>query len=121
MQPTTNLLLTVCPYTSMALGHDSLAKIAKKEGYPVEKLEPGHFILFLNKARTAYKLYAANGILIYYKHPRPLDLQTLALIPHFFIGNKFSYPAAFLARMQKSYPELKYNHTTPPKVIKRKK
>lgn len=80
-----HLYTSVCMYNS----HEGLAQIAKKEnGVNVKALKPGQFCLFINPPFNACKLYAANNVILYYRHPKNhrLDPNAVRLIPQFFDG-----------------------------------
>lgn len=77
--------------------HEGLSLIAKKiNGVDIQKLKPGQFCLFVNPPFNACKLYGANNVILYYRHPKNhrLDPKALRLIPQFFDGQDIGYSKA---------------------------
>lgn len=90
-----NEIIRYLPRTDLRSGHDGLAKIALKAGINPKTLEPGQFIVFLNRAKTAMKIYAANNLVVHYKSPTNwIDIRTFQFIPQAFSGGKFNYSVA---------------------------
>lgn len=80
---------------NLGKGHDGLTLIAKDLGVKTENLARGEFVLFLNKAKTAVKIFAANNVVAYYKDPnrRPMTMEDLTSIPNCFNGVSFDFNA----------------------------
>ncbi len=90
-----NNIVTVIPETHMGSGHTGLTALAKRHKIFVGDLSPGEFVLFLNRAQTAFKLFASNNVVVHYKHERGLiNIDVVKFIPRVFNSGKFSYDAA---------------------------
>lgn len=86
-----NRIVRVYPNVSMQYGHRGLRLMAKKE---VDLLDQGNFLLFMNKAQTAFKLFTRD-LVVHYKHPRGrIDVRSLQYIPHCFGAGKFNFDVA---------------------------
>ena len=96
---------------SMSNGHHGLKLLAQKEKINVDTLMPGQFVLFLNKAFTACKLFAANNVVLHYKtpHNRALNVHALKLLPHFYDGTDIGYDRALkqvlVSMFRQRYPD----------------
>jgi len=104
-----NTVMHIFPNVSMSNGHDGLREVAKKVGrIQVDDLKVGQFALFINKAFTACKFYAANNVLLHYKHPKDhcLDYKALKLLPEFYTGQDIGYTKALKQSIRESYPHL---------------
>jgi hypothetical protein len=107
----------------MSNGHDGLKETAKKVGkLDVSSLRVGQFALFINKAFTACKFYAANNVVLHYKHPlnHCLDYKALKLLPDFFDGQNLNYTRALKQAIKDGYPHL-FDGDDDPTPPKRKK
>lgn len=74
---------------NMNNGHPGLTKIAKTTlRLDVEQLKVGELVIFINRAFTAFKLYAANNVVCHYRHPKGylLNYDAMRLVPQFFDG-----------------------------------
>ncbi len=90
-----NKIVTVFPETHLGLGHLGLGLLAKKRRLDVKALEPGQFVLFLNRAQTAFKLFCASNTVVYYKHARGrLSMEAIQHFPSVFEAGEFSYDKA---------------------------
>lgn len=80
----------------MGLGHKSLSEICLGDGIRTDNLDRGDYIIFINKAQTALKLFAAGNTIAYFKMPYggKLDMGVVSLIPTFFNGDTIDYPGA---------------------------
>jgi hypothetical protein len=69
-------------------GHDGLEKLARQNNIDVTRLHPGQYVVFVNSHRDKVKVYAANGVVAYYRHTggRIYDLRVLQEIPKAFNG-----------------------------------
>lgn len=103
-----NHVMHIYPNVSMSNGHDGLKAIAKKYKLDVSDLKVGQFALFINNAFTACKLYAANNVLLHYKHPKNhcLNYKALKLLPEFYDGQDIGYTRALKQVIRESYPHL---------------
>lgn len=85
------------PDVHMYNGHEGLAAIARKElRIKVDELKPGEFVLFMNKSFTAFKVYAANNMILHHKSPTGSRLNAKAVLqlPHFIKGQHINYDKA---------------------------
>jgi hypothetical protein len=91
-----NKIIRFFPDTHLGQSHFGLSSIAREVGLDTKKLEPGEFYVFMNKAKTAVKIFTGNNIIAYYKHPegRRIELKTITLIPKYFSGKSFQYEKA---------------------------
>lgn len=104
-----NNIMHVYPNVSMSNGHDGLKEVAKKTNkVDVTALKVGNFALFINKAFTACKLYAANHVVLHYRHPNNhlLDYKALRLLPEFYDGQDIGYTKALKQVIKSNYPHL---------------
>lgn len=118
-----NTVMHIFPNVSMSNGHDGLKETAKKVGkLDVSSLRVGQFALFINKAFTACKFYAANNVVLHYKHPlnHCLDYKALKLLPDFFDGQNLNYTRALKQAIKDGYPHL-FDGDDDPTPPKRKK
>ncbi len=90
-----NAVIRIFPATPMYYSHRGLKEIAKESRVNLETLESGEFVLFLNKAQTAFKLFAANNTIVYYRHARgSINMEAVRYIPSVFGGGEFKYDRA---------------------------
>ena len=104
-----NKIMHVYSNVNLQNGHDGLTAIAKKENkVDVSKLNVGQFALFINRAFTAVKVFAANNVIVHYKHPKNhiLDYKALRLIPDFFDGQSIGYMKALKQVIEQDYPHI---------------
>jgi len=87
------------PDVFMGNGHAGLARIAYKEGVDAETLDPGQFVIYINRSYTAFKLLGANNIIIHYKSPSGDLSEATNLIPQ-FLENKNVQPVVGYAIAQ---------------------
>lgn len=103
-------ILKVFPDTPMYYSYPGLLKILEKN--KITKIKKGEFYIFINRARTAFKLVTGEGdniIIVYYKSPstnRPIDISALAYIPHFFGGKDAGYSKALEHNLRRKLPQL---------------
>ena len=83
----------------MRNGHVGLAEIARKgsKKINVDELEIGEYAVFINKAQTRMKLYAANGV-VASAVARPGERLNILSVPHivasFGASGRMDYDAA---------------------------
>lgn len=83
------------PDTDLRSGHLGLRAVAKDHNIDISKLRTGEFLAFSNRSQTDMKIYAPGNVLVHVKSPQGrLDLRVVKLIPTFFNGQEFNYPAA---------------------------
>ncbi len=81
----------------MGLGHVGLAKLLKKAGVDVLKLEPGELVMCLNKHGDKMKVLGCKGLVLGYlrmQHNQRIMHDALQFIPQTFGGGNFNYDAA---------------------------
>lgn len=95
-QTRTLRILRFFPQSDLRCSHDGLRVLAKKNGVDPWKLAPGEFLVFANNLQNKLKIYAPGNVLVYLKSPdnHRIDLDIIRLIPRFFNGTEFNYPAA---------------------------
>lgn len=76
--------------------HEGLRVIAAKEGIDVSKLNCGEYLIFVNRNRTALKMFAPNNTVAHLKMPgnSKLNLKCIVLLPTFFNGHSLDYSSA---------------------------
>lgn len=74
-------------------GFEGLTKAAK--GTKVSELGKGDFVLFMNRAGTAFKILAGNQYLTYFKNGhRRIPLDAIQLLPEYFDGQRLDMVGA---------------------------
>lgn len=73
----------------MALAHDGLSEIAKRAGIKITELDSGEYIVFVNRAKDRFKIYAAQNVIAYWRARKGdrLDLRVIREIPRVFNGS----------------------------------
>jgi hypothetical protein len=89
------------PNTDLRSGHLGLQKIAAKEGKAVSTLRPGEFLLFVNRAKTAFKLFSSKNLIAHYRSEHRIDLRAVEYIPSAFDGGEFNFSAALKKVLEK--------------------
>lgn len=92
--------------TNMCYQHDSLNKIARKGGMTLSSLEPGEYVVFINKALNKIKLFANNNVFAYCRldKGRRIDLKVISEIPSVFESTKtLNYDQALEAMLTKRF------------------
>lgn len=88
-------IVSVFPNADLRSGHNGLRKLAAKNKKNVDALVPGDLLLFINRAQSAFKMFAANNTLIHYKSPRGLvDMKTIKYLPGCLSGGELDYNKA---------------------------
>lgn len=86
-----NRIVRVFLDTNLACSHPGLSSLAMKNKIDVRLLDAGSFIIFLNRRKTAFKLFAPNNTIVYYKSPQGrVDLNAIKYIPHVFNAKAMS-------------------------------
>lgn len=87
-------------------GHDGLAKLIKQKlKMNVDELEPGQFVLCINKSWTALKAYGANHIILHHKVPdgKRLNPKAVMRLPRFIRGQQINYDKALTEQVHAEY------------------
>lgn len=81
---------------NMGRSHDGLGEIAKKNKIDVGSLEPGTYVVFINRAQNRAKIYAHGDVIAYWRAAsgQKLNLETIQNIPRAFQGKAISYDDA---------------------------
>lgn len=99
-----NQVVYYFPNSDMRRGHAGLSEYATKAGKDVTKLQPGQFLLFVNRKKTQLKLYAAGNCVTHYKpETGRVDLRIVSEIPRAFSGGKFDYSKALRAVLERDF------------------
>lgn len=101
-KPAHNRIVRYFPDTFLGNGHRGLSKIALDSGVKVETLEPGEFIIFVNKGYTALKMFASGNVVAHLKMPQGsrLDPMAIKFLPMFFSGGKIDWGSAITKRIE---------------------
>ena len=89
----------------MGLSHRGLGKLSAKY---LKNAELGDFIVFMNNARTAFKMLAPNNVLVYYRHPKdhPIDPRVIPLLPKVFNGRELDVDSAVKSVILKDFKKM---------------
>jgi hypothetical protein len=100
-----NRLIRAVFNTDLRNSHDGLYKIAKDLKVNIDNLSVGEFIVFVNKKRSALKLYAAGNTIAHFRMPgdRVMNMKVLAVIPKFFNGKELKYTDALAEVIRKEF------------------
>lgn len=92
----TNKLMRYFSDVDFRNNHDGLRTIALKAGIDVSKLNCGEYLIFVNRNRTALKMFAPNNTVAHLKMPgnAKLNLKCIELLPTFFNGHSLDYTSA---------------------------
>lgn len=107
-----NQIISYFPETHLGNGHDGLRKIALKHKKDPMNLKDGQFLLFINKAMTALKMYAAGNVLVHYKTTdgHRIQPQTISLLPKYFNGKSLNYKGALEQSVKADFARWKAKH-----------
>ena len=99
-----NRVIRYFPDTDLRAGHDMLLSIAKEHKLSLKDLEPGEFVIFVNRRKDALKMFAGSTNLIaYLRLPSGrLDMRTIQMIPQFFNGGEIKYDQALKKVIERS-------------------
>lgn len=97
-----NDVIRIYPSSDLRSGHSGLTKVLAKDGRDPATLEAGQFFLFINRAQSAFKMFAANNTVVHYKSPRGrVDIRAIQYIPHCFSGGKLNFNKALSLMLDK--------------------
>lgn len=90
---------------SMSNGFPGLTKFLSKQK---KELGDGEFALFINSDFTACKIMTNKELLLHHKRPRnrPIDPDTLPLLPRYINGGKLEYGKALEQVIRTRHKEL---------------
>lgn len=72
----------------MRCSHKGLGGLAKQHKIEVDALTAGQYVVFINKAKTYVKIYAASGVLAAWKSSRGrIDMRVISQIPKSFLSS----------------------------------
>ena len=90
---------------NLRCGHDGLSELARKSKHKVfvEALYPGEFMVFINKAQTAFKAFACGNAVVHVKLPQgeKLNMEAIIHFPEFFNGETIDYKSANAKAVEK--------------------
>lgn len=78
----------------MGQNFQGLTKLMMKEKIDARSLGFGDFVIFLNRACTAFKLLAGNSYLVYYKNKGKIPLEAIQYLPASFGGSELEFNKA---------------------------
>lgn len=82
-------IVQVFTNVNMGKGHDGLNALCTAHDIDVSDLDPGHYVVFTNRAMDKVKIFGSNNVIAYLKLPvgTHVSLASLALIPIAFQGS----------------------------------
>lgn len=89
---------------NMSLCHKGLTAVAKDHRVSLDKLDPGHFVLFVNVAMTAFKLFGSGNTYVYHRQAHRLHPKALMRAVNCFDGVKFGYQQAVAEELFRKLP-----------------
>jgi len=91
---------------NLAQGHDGLRDEAKRGKVTTDKLEPGEYVVFVNRAQDRVKIYTGNGVLAYLRSKgQRIDLSVISKIPAAFKNNgKLDYDSELAKILKEKLP-----------------
>lgn len=90
--------------SDLRCGHRGLSKVAQKDGFKVNELEPGNYLVFINTKKDKVKVYAAHQVVAYLmlEKGRSIDLRVIQMIPKAFEGKgRFDYDESLTELLEK--------------------
>lgn len=98
--------------------HRGLSRIASKEKVDVRNLGQGEFVVFVNTAQTAFKMFASGNVIAHFKHPEDhkIDPRTILMLPNYFNGAEIGYDKALRAVMEKEFKIQVVKETRSPRL-----
>lgn len=87
-------------------GHKGLTSIAKSFKVDTNELAAGEYVIFVNRAMSALKMYAAGNVVAHLKMPprQRIDPDVIRVIPEFFNGKAIDYDSALKTVLEKKFP-----------------
>lgn len=100
-----NRIVRYFPEVHLGNGHEGLAAVAKKNGIEMNKLNPGEFLIFVNKTQTALKLYTGGNMIAHLKMPgsEKINPRVITMLPQFFNGSHIDYNGALKEAVSRWY------------------
>ena len=97
-----NHILSYFPDIDLRQGHLGLSKVAAMAKRPLNNLNQGDFLLFVNRSQTALKVLTTGGVLVHVKseHGR-LNFEAVNMLPQYFSGSAFNYKGALKKTLEK--------------------
>lgn len=91
-----NKVVRYFPDCHMGQGHKALSILAKKHNIVVDELPDHEFVIFMNRAHTALKMFASGNVIAHLKMPgnKKINPETIAHLPRHFGGTRINYDAA---------------------------
>lgn len=107
-QKTKEYVIKFFPESDLRSGHAGLSAKARENGISTEKMKPGEFLIFVNRARSQLKMYAAGQTIAHVKAPKNnmIDYRVVKYVPRFFNGTQINFKEAQKAALKEKHPEL---------------
>jgi len=71
--------------SDLRASHNGLDLVAKKNNVETELIEDGQFLVFINRSKTMFKIFAANNTLVFHKsRSGMIDLRAIEELPKVF-------------------------------------
>lgn len=85
--------------------HAGLFRLASKEGINMKAIGSGEYVVFVNRAQTAFKMFAQGNVIAHYKNPanRRIDPKTIVELPRYFNGGAINYDAALKKVIEREF------------------
>lgn len=101
-----NRVVRIFNDSNLGNGHKGLANIAKTNRINVLNLNIGEYVVFVNRNKTAMKMYAPGNVVAHMKMPKGMiiDMRIIALLPTFFNGTEINYFGALKKNITKQFP-----------------
>lgn len=99
-------ILRFFPETHLGNSHAGLSKLAEEHKIQVTKLKPGEYVVFVNRAQTALKMYAPGNVVAHLKMPSGagrIDPRVIRLMPRFFSGGVIDYDSALETILKREF------------------
>lgn len=91
------------PDTNISNSHKGLSSIAEKVGIDTTQLGAGEYLIFVNRAQNAVKMFAQGNVLAYLRVKGKLDLRTIAKLPTYFDGGEIRYQTALREVLEEDF------------------
>jgi len=81
--------------TTMSYSFNGLKAILKDSGTNPDTMANDKFVVFINKARTAFKVMVGPHYILYHNNgSKPFPLEAISHFPEFFDGKRINFSAA---------------------------
>jgi hypothetical protein len=92
----TPIILKIFINVDLRCAHKGLGALAQSQKIDVQRLSPGEFLMFMNRARSAVKILGASHLLVHLKSGsnKAISEEALITIPRLFSGSDFDFKRA---------------------------